>query len=275
LLAFATQSASRCSSASRLSMPPERVVNTNSLPWLRGSESQLRSSATTGLVSGVIRCFRPFPKAIWPRDGGLARGSIRVSIFQILIIYGGYPDVIPGVNPNLPRSKRSYDRWFNTAQFSCNATVTANDPTGTCGLGSTISGPPIPYTYSQLGAFMIPGCPLTDPLCLNTQQPVVGRYGNASANSLHGDPLDVHHLSVSKAFPLTERVRMTYTALISNLFNHPHYYNPDGTITDYSVNGNIGCVGVLGGLGCGGSETGAEYNHAGFRSIAMKLRVEF
>jgi len=179
--------------------------------------------------------------------------------------YGGYPDVIPGAKGNLPASQRTYGRWFNTAQFSC------SDPAG-CGLGSTNN---TPYVYSQLGAFLIPGCPPTDPLCLNTQEPVVGRYGNGSANSLHGDPLNVHHLSISKTFPLTERVRMTYTALISNLFNHPHYYNPDGTITDYTVSGPPGCVGRLAGFGCGAAEWGGEYNHAGFRSIAMKLRFEF
>jgi Carboxypeptidase regulatory-like domain len=179
--------------------------------------------------------------------------------------YGGYPDVIPGVNPNLPASQRTYGRWFNTAVFSC------ADPSG-CGLGSTNG---TPYVYSHLGAFEIPGCPNSDPLCLNTQEPVVGRYGNASANTLHGDPLNVHHLSISKSFPVTERVHMTYTALISNLFNHPHYYNPDGTITDYTVSGPPGCVGRLAGFGCGAAEWGGEYNHAGFRSIAMKLRVEF
>jgi hypothetical protein len=179
--------------------------------------------------------------------------------------YGGYPDVIPGARGNLPASQRSYGRWFNTAQFSC------SDPAG-CGLGSTNN---TPYVYSQLGAFMIPGCPTTDPLCLNTQEVTVGRYGNASANSLHGDPLNVHHLSISKTFPLSERVHMTYTALISNLFNHPHYYNPDGTITDYTVSGPPGCVGRLAGFGCGAAEWGGEYNHAGFRSIAMKLRFEF
>lgn len=67
---------------------------------------------------------------------------------------------------------------------------------------------------------------------------------------------------------------MTYSAMISNMFNHPHYYNPDGTITDYGVNGG-GCVGHISKWGCNSAESGFEYNHAGFRSIAMKLRFEF
>lgn len=190
--------------------------------------------------------------------------------------YSGYPDLIPGARPNLPRSRRTYNRWFNTPVYTC------SDPNGICGYGSNgfypNSNTPMPFTpftYSETGAFMIPGCTPSDPLCLNMEEPVVGRWGNASANMLHGDPLDVHHLSIAKSFPLTERVRLTYTALISNLFNHPHYYNPDGTITDALPN-NTGCVGKLATYSCGSSaERGFEYNHAGFRSIAMKVRIEF
>jgi hypothetical protein len=104
---------------------------------------------------------------------------------------------------------------------------------------------------------------------------MVGRFGNAGENTLHGDPLNVDHLSVAKKFKLTERVGMTYTAMISNLFNHPHWYNPDGTITDSAPNGG-GCVGHLATYSCGASaENGYEYNHAGFRSIAMNLRFDF
>ena len=102
------------------------------------------------------------------------------------------------------------------------------------------------YVYSQLGAFMIPGCPTGDPLCLNTAQVAVGRYGNGAVNSLHGDPLAVTHLSVGKSFPIRERMALRYTLLISNLFNHPHYYNPDGYITDLFNSPSGGpCVGVL------------------------------
>jgi hypothetical protein len=182
--------------------------------------------------------------------------------------YCGLADVIPGTNGNLPRNKRSYSRWFNTAVVSC------PDPNG-CGLGSTDG---TPYAYSQLGAFMIPGCPLTDPLCLNTAQVAVGRYGNAGVNSLHGDPLAVTHLGIGKTFKVTERVNLRYSALVSNLFNHPHYYNPDSYITDLFNSPTGGpCVGVLNNFGCTGhsSEGVFEGNHAGFRTMAMKLQVDF
>jgi hypothetical protein len=182
--------------------------------------------------------------------------------------YCGTPDMIPGANPYLPDGVRTNERWFNTAIYTCAA------PDGqSCGINSQPNAY-IPYVYQAHGAFMVPGCPTTDPLCLNTQQVAVGRYGNAPYNSLHGDPLQVHHLSFIKEFHVRERYKVTYTAMVSNLFNHAHYYNPDGTITDSGPNGT-GCVAHLTQFNCGSAEWGGEYNHAGFRSIAMKLRVDF
>jgi len=180
--------------------------------------------------------------------------------------YSGLPDMIPGTNGNLPRGQRSYSRFFNTPVVSC------SDPNG-CGLGSVDN---TPYVYSQLGAFMIPGCPLTDPLCLNTAQVAVGRYGNAGVTSLHGDPLAVTHLGIGKTFPIREHMALRYSLLISDLFNHPHYYNPDGTITDLFNNGNGGpCVGILNNYNCDSSEGVFEGNHAGFRTMAMKVQFDF
>jgi len=186
--------------------------------------------------------------------------------------YCGLADQIPGTNGNLPANKRSYSRWFNTAVVSC------PDPNRVCGYGTTdtVSGKNVPYVYSQLGAFMIPGCPTGDPLCLNTAQVAVGRYGDAGVNNLHGDPLAVTHLSVGKSFPIRERMALRYTLLISNLFNHPHYYNPDGYITDLFNSPSGGpCVGVVNNFSCNSSEGVFEGNHAGFRTMAMKLQFDF
>jgi hypothetical protein len=180
--------------------------------------------------------------------------------------YCGLPDKIPGTNGNLSHSQRSYTRFWNTPVVSC------SDPNG-CGLGSPDN---TPYVYSQLGAYMIPGCPLTDPVCLNTQQVAVGRYGNAGVSDLHGDPLAVTHLGIGKTFPIREHMDLRYSLLISDLFNHPHYYNPDGTITDLFNNGSGGpCVGVLNNWSCDGAEWVMEGNHAGFRTMAMKVQFDF
>ena len=39
-----------------------------------------------------------------------------------------------------------------------------------------------------------------------------------------GQGLTVQHLSVVKTYPVTQRVHFTFTAAVSNLFNHPTFY---------------------------------------------------
>ncbi|MGE5114065.1 MAG: TonB-dependent receptor domain-containing protein, partial [Acidobacteriaceae bacterium] len=125
------------------------------------------------------------------------------------------PDLIPGANPNLPSDQRTAERWYNTPVYSC------SDPQG-CGLGFAT-----PYAYSQIGAFKVPGCPDSDPLCLNTAYVSPGRFGNAKPGIIDGPGINVHHLSLAKSFAITERVKTTFTTEMSNLFNHPHYWDPD------------------------------------------------
>ena len=154
------------------------------------------------------------------------------------------PDVIPGTNGNLPAGQRSQSRWFNTPVYH-------KDPN--TGL----------FVYDHVGAFKVPGCPDTDPLCLNTANVAPGRFGNAGLNTLTGPRLNVHHLSVAKTFPLTERVGMTFTTAISDLFNHPHFYDPD----TYIQNGDAGQLIY--------ARADYEPEKAGHRQISFKLRFDF
>ena len=183
--------------------------------------------------------------------------------------YGGLPDKIPGVKANLAHNKRTYSRFWNTAVLE-----PCQDAAG-CGIGSPNN---TPYVYSKLGAFAIPGCPMTsDPLCLNTAQVAVGRYGTAGINSMTGDPLAVTHLGVAKSFPIREKMALHYSLLISDLFNHPHFYNPSGTINSIGVlnPSEYACSGVLNNAYCTSAESVIEGNHAGFRTMAMKVQFNF
>jgi hypothetical protein len=62
--------------------------------------------------------------------------------------------------------------------------------------------------------------------------PLRGRYGNAGANTLVGQGINVYHLSLVKRFRLTERLGFTFTSAISDLFNHPHFQNPQNNISN-------------------------------------------
>ena len=61
--------------------------------------------------------------------------------------------------------------------------------------------------------------------------PRPGSFGNSAASVLRGQGLNVHHISLTKRFPLTERVAMVFTGAVSNLFNHPHFNNPRSDIS--------------------------------------------
>ncbi len=93
--------------------------------------------------------------------------------------------------------------------------------------------------------------------------PPVGRFGNASPNSIEGYGINVQHLSLAKTFPITERFKMTFTGAFSNLFNHPHFQ---------SINTNIQNPDP-------GKFTGTRPNYEpekqSYRQIDLKLRIEF
>jgi hypothetical protein len=93
--------------------------------------------------------------------------------------------------------------------------------------------------------------------------PPRGRFGNAGANTLVGQGINVHHLSLAKRFRVGERVGFTTTAAISDLFNHPHFQNPQNNISNPDPGKFTALI--------------PDYNpekQAG-RHISMKLRIEW
>ncbi|HWR53354.1 MAG TPA: carboxypeptidase regulatory-like domain-containing protein [Bryobacteraceae bacterium] len=98
--------------------------------------------------------------------------------------------------------------------------------------------------------------------------PPVGRFGNASPNSIEGYPIRVQHLSVAKAFPVTERLKMTFTGSFSNLLNHPHF----GSTAADGFQRNIQNADT-------GKFTATRPNYEpekqSYRQIDLKLRIEF
>jgi hypothetical protein len=155
------------------------------------------------------------------------------------------PDVIPGANPNLPGDQRTQQRYFNTPVLNGDGT-----------------------DYVQLGAFKVPGCPDNDPLCLFSTPENIGRLGNAKPGTVDGPGLNVHHLSLAKSFPVTERIRTTFVTEISNLFNHPHFW--------YGDNWDPGTW--IQDAGAGKLTWALPDNDpfkGGHRLISFKLRIEF
>jgi hypothetical protein len=98
--------------------------------------------------------------------------------------------------------------------------------------------------------------------------PPLGRFGNALPNSIQGYPIMVQHLSLAKAFHITERFKMTFTGAFSNLFNHPHFGFDNGS----GLNRNIQNADP-------GKFTSTRPNYEpekqSYRQIDLKLRFEF
>ncbi len=107
----------------------------------------------------------------------------------------------------------------------------------------------------------------TDQLWFNPaafKVPVAGRFGDALPYSLVGQPLNVHHISLAKTFHISERVTYTFTAAVSNLFNHSTFNAPLSNISVAGVGAFTSTVGVFG-----------SNERAGPRQIALKGRFEF
>jgi len=113
-------------------------------------------------------------------------------------------------------------------------------------IGNPRSGPQTISQYYNPAAFAVPQH---------------GRYGNCNVNVLEGYPVHVGHLSLAKTFTITERIKSTFTAQVSNFTNTPHYQNPNNNIS----NPNFGMF------------TAVIPNYMpekqGYRQIALKLRL--
>ena len=136
-----------------------------------------------------------------------------------------------------------------------NPSFSGSDPsnTNTSGgmpdcVGSPWSGTQTLNAWYSVAAFAVP------------QQ---GHFGNCGWNVLRGYPIHVGHLSVAKTFPITERIKTTFTAQISNVTNSQHFNNPNANISA----ANFGMF----------TSIIANYNpeKQGYRQIDFKLRLNW
>lgn len=86
-------------------------------------------------------------------------------------------------------------------------------------------------------------------------------FGSAGANILQGQGLNAHHLSLTKQFKFNERWSFTFTSSITNIFNKPHFYNPDGNFE--------------GSLKLGGTVEDFYPEKQGRRVVSFKGRLNF
>jgi hypothetical protein len=112
------------------------------------------------------------------------------------------------------------------------------DPSNTNTIGGRpdrIAGAPL-YPANQsinnwfnVGAFRIPGCPNTNPVCDNPVN--VGRFGNAGVNILSTPAMKNLDIALMKEFAVAEHKILRFQATFSDVLNHPNFGYPDGDIS--------------------------------------------
>ncbi|MCB9383117.1 MAG: TonB-dependent receptor [Bryobacterales bacterium] len=92
--------------------------------------------------------------------------------------------------------------------------------------------------------------------------PAAGRYGNSGLNTLIGPGWNLHHFTLLKRFPITERVAFNLQGMFQNVFNTPHYNFPGANISQASQ------VGII-------TSTRNSREKDGNREIIIRGRIEF
>ncbi len=126
-----------------------------------------------------------------------------------------------------------------------NPTFSGFDPSNT----NTVGGRPDRIASGKLSsgqslnqwfdarAFKVPGCPDADPVCKTPAS--VGRLGNSGVNVLRGPATTNIDFSAAKHFQITERMRLQFRVLMTNVFNHPNFSNPAANISSPGTVGRI------------------------------------
>jgi hypothetical protein len=131
-------------------------------------------------------------------------------------LIGGRPDVVSGVSV-IPSGGQTITQWIN------------------------------------LGAFAIPGCPATTPVCPKPAN--VGRFGNAGLNILQGPQMKNIDFAVMKTFHTTERFLWQVEVQAQDVLNHPNFGNPSANISAPATGATITSTLTNDLQGSGGSRT--------------------
>jgi hypothetical protein len=96
------------------------------------------------------------------------------------------------------------------------------------------------------------------------------RQGTLGRNAIHGFGMTQVDLSISRKFPVTERLNLQFRADAFNLFNHPNFANPPGNPVSepYSLLSQVTLNTGLGGLN-------PIFQQGGPRSLQLSLRLAF
>jgi len=117
-------------------------------------------------------------------------------------------------------------------------------------VGSPYSGTRSISGYYNLAAFAVPASNY-------------GRYGNCGMNVLETYPMHVGHLSLLKTFGISERIKATFIAQISNITNTPHFQSVNTNITQANFGAFTSVFPYY------------QPERQGYRQMDLKLRIQW
>lgn len=169
----------------------------------------------------------PYSHTFWNRDGLTPRHRVVGTVFWSLPVGRG--------KALLGNSHRAVDMlaggWlvsfqslFQTGMFFT-PSYSGSDPSNT----NTVGGQPDRLSNGNLTPDNRTITRWFDTTAFSA--PPAGRFGNSGVNILEGPGRNVHHLSVSKTFRVTEKLNFNLMGAATNLFNTPHFLFPNSNIS--------------------------------------------
>ena len=167
------------------------------------------------------------------------------------------PNVPGPVNQVIGGWKFAWASILQTGQYF-SPSFSGSDPSGTNtsgGLPNRIANGNLPTDQRSLSRWF-------DTTAFTAPTP--GHFGNSGVNILQSPGEITHNISLSKRFPLTERLHLDFMCMVSNLFNHPNFLAPGSNI---SASGQAGVI-------------TSQYSYfdndkSGPRSVEFRGRLEF
>jgi hypothetical protein len=212
-------------------------------------------------MSNNLNLENPYDHYFWNRDDSTPRHRLVInSLFEVPVGRGRpfLPNIPGALNHVIGGWKLAWVAMMQTGQFF-SPSFSGRDPSNTNtsgGLPDRTCNGNFPAGQRSVDSRWF------DASCFSI--PPAGRFGNSGVNVLEGPGLHSHNISLTKRFPLTERLHLDYMATISNLFNHPNFEIPASDIT---VPGQVGIITAQHGR--------FRAERSGARFIDMRLRLEF
>jgi hypothetical protein len=177
-------------------------------------------------MANFLNLENPYGPLLWNRQAAIPTNRVVINARWEIPVGRGrrYLSQSPGVvNGVLGGWVLNGISTFMSGQFF-SPSFSGTDPSNTNsfgGLPDRICNGNLPSGQRSINKWFDPSCFAVPP---------AGRFGNSGVNILEGPGLNVQHLTVSKIFDLTERLKFTLAMASTNILNHSNFMFPASNV---------------------------------------------